>query len=83
MQYKVEQPLCHFDFWAGARQTVEELSYSEIDEIEQYLESLDVEWTDTDINDFFWFERDTIAEILGYDDFDEILEENRRFYSED
>ena len=32
--------------------------------------------TDTEINDFFWFERDTIAEWLGYEDWED-LENNR------
>lgn len=83
MQYTVEKPLHDFDFWAGALQTVEELSYSEIDAIEEYLEDLGIVFTETDVNDFFWFDRDTIAEILGYGDFDEIIEENKRMYSED
>ena len=29
--------------------------------------------TDTELNDFMWFEDDTIAEWLGYNDFDEIM----------
>ena len=32
--------------------------------------------TDTEINDFVWFERDTIAQHLGYDDFDELMHRN-------
>lgn len=33
--------------------------------------------TETDVNDFFWFERDEIAQLLGYNDFDEIMERNK------
>ena len=29
--------------------------------------------SDTELNDFIWFEDDTIAEWLGYNDFDEIM----------
>ena len=31
--------------------------------------------SETEVNDFFWFEEDTIANWLGYDSFEEI--ENR------
>ena len=30
---------------------------------------------ETEINDFFWFETDAIAEILGYKNFDELMED--------
>ena len=33
--------------------------------------------TETELNDFFWFKRDTIAEWLGYENFDEIMERNK------
>lgn len=68
-----------FEFWSGARDTVEELTYSQLDTIFNILEN-DVfidGCTDTELNDFFWFERDTIAEWLGYEDFDAIMEENK------
>ena len=31
--------------------------------------------TETDINDFFWFERDTIADLLGYSDWEALIGE--------
>lgn len=31
--------------------------------------------TETDINDFFWFETDTIADLLGYSDWEALIEE--------
>ena len=36
--------------------------------------------TDTDINDFLWFERDQIAEYLGYEDWDDY--ENNEVYKD-
>lgn len=33
--------------------------------------------TETEVNDFFWFGRDEIAQFLGYHDFDEIMERNK------
>ena len=61
--------------WSGARDRIKYLTYEEIDTIltlldECYPEGL----TDTQVNDFFWFEEDTIAEWLGYNNFDEIME---------
>ena len=31
--------------------------------------------SETDVNDIFWFERDWIAEALGYSDYDELLKD--------
>ena len=74
-----EESLTTFDFWAGAKDTIKELTLDEIEQIEAMLEELDTEgegMSETEINDFFWFERDTIAEWLGYNDFEEIMERN-------
>lgn len=74
-----EESLTAFDFWAGAKDTIEELTFDEIEQIEAMLEELDTEgegMSETEINDFFWFERDTIAEWLGYNDFEEIMKRN-------
>lgn len=64
---------------AGAKDTVEELTYYEFVQVMSILE--DAYFTDdsptmTQINDFLWFERDTIAEWLGYKDFDAIMSRN-------
>lgn len=72
MKYTVEDNLRNFPFWCGAKETADALTPSEIDTIERMMEDCEPEdgWTDTAINDFFWFERDTIAEWLGYRDAD-------------
>ena len=63
-----------FEFWSGARDTAVELTADEIAEVFSILEDAYPEgMTETELNDFFWFERDTIAEWLGYEDFDEIM----------
>jgi hypothetical protein len=36
------------------------------------------ECSDTELNDFFWFERDTIAEWLGYEDYDELIRDREQ-----
>lgn len=64
------------DLWSGGLDTITELTVNEVAEI---LTALDdgSEWTLAELNDFFWFERDRIAEWLGYNDFDEIMTRNR------
>ena len=61
--------------WSGGRDTCDELS---LEEIQTILDMLDDPCGSelmslTDVNDFFWFERDTIANWLGYSDFDELM----------
>ena len=76
MTIKREDSLQNFEFWSGAKQTVSYLTFAELDTIEEYLEDLFPNGIgETEINDFFWFEEDTIAEILGYSDFEEIIKE--------
>ena len=74
MIIKTETTLKNFEFWSGAKDTVKYLTESELDIIESCLDDLYPEgMTDTELNDFMWFEDDTIAEWLGYNDFDEII----------
>ena len=62
-----EISLSDFDAWSGGRDTWEALTVDQLDTIEQYLEDLYPDGIDEgDLNDFLWFERDTIAEWLGY-----------------
>lgn len=65
-----------FDFWSGAKDRVNYLTYDEIEKVFSILEEIYPEgMSETEVNDFFWFEEDTIAEWLGYNSFEEI--ENR------
>ena len=73
-----EISLSEFDFWSGAKDTVEELTSEELDQIEQILEEIYPEgMSEFEVNDLFWFERDLIAEWLGYKNFDEIMERDK------
>lgn len=74
MKIYAEKSLNDFDFWSGAVDTVNYLTYEEIEQIEGMLDELYPDGMDeTSINDFFWFEDDMIAEWLGYSSFDEIM----------
>ena len=60
--------------WAGGSDTLEDLTDEEIEQVLSYLEDCSMETIDlTDLNDFFWFERETIAEWLGYSSYDELM----------
>ena len=73
-----EIPLTKFEFWAGGKQTIEELTEEELEQIEEILEEIYPEGMDeTEVNDFFWFERELIAEWLGYENFDKIMERDK------
>ena len=64
----------NFNFWSGARDTVDDLFDSDFDILEPILEEyFNGEVEDVDLNDFFWFERDTIALWLGYENYEELM----------
>ena len=78
MKIYTENTLSNFEFWAGAKDTVKYLTAEELDTIEMLLEEAYPEgMSETAINDFFWFEDDTIAEWLGYNDFEEIMNRDK------
>lgn len=62
--------------WSGAADTLEDLTDDQIETIFQYLEETEGEegMSLTSLNDFFWFERDTIAEWLGYSSYEQLME---------
>lgn len=68
MKYYVEESLSNFNFWSGGRDRAKLLSEEQFDIVEQMMEEIAPEegWSDTDINDLFWFDFDTIANWLGY-----------------
>lgn len=86
MKYVIEKhaDLKDFGAWAGGRDTLNDLikycNPSELALIENALvsylgEDEEEVLTDTQINDFLWFERDAIAEIIGFKSYDEFIKE--------
>ena len=73
-----ETPLRRFRFWSGGQENAEELTPAQLDEVESQLEELYPDGIDeTELNDFFWFEFDTIKDWLGiYDDDDDDEDED-------
>lgn len=74
MKIYTEESLRNFEFWSGACDRVKYLTDDELDTIESMLEEIYPEgMEDVQINDFFWFEEDIIADWLGYSDFEELM----------
>lgn len=73
MEYKVETSLYDFPAWQGGKDTLSTLiERDDWEAVEELIETVffDQDATDEDINDFLWFERDAIAEHLGYTDWE-------------
>lgn len=62
--------------WSGARDTLDDIKNANLED--EFMDLLDTyfgteeELTDTELNDFIWFERDTIYEELGLDENGEV-----------
>ena len=84
MKIYQEMSASDFEFWSGARDTVKELTDDQLDEVWSMLEDMYPDGaTDTEINDFFWFEVETISEWLGFDSFEKLCAYNRGEDEED
>lgn len=74
MTYKVESSLENFKAWSGGKDTLDVLiEKGDCDKVEEIIDSLYADGetpTETAINDLLWFERDWIAQELGYTDWD-------------
>lgn len=74
MKIWTDDSIRNFDFWSGGRDTVNDLTWEDFDILEPLIEEMfGGEVEDVDLNDFFWFERDTIARWLGYEDYEELM----------
>lgn len=79
MKIYKEMSLTNFEFWSGAIQNANQLTYEELDELEQILEMEYPDGVDeTFVNDLMWFDFETICEWLGLelDDSGDIIRED-------
>lgn len=84
MKIYKEDSLHNFEFWSGARDRAEVLTYEQMEQVENILEELYPDGADeTEINDLFWFEEDTIAEWLGFENFEKLEKYNNGEDDED
>ena len=76
-----EESLKNFQFWSDAKYLASCLTEKEFDIIEELLEELYPDgMEDTQINDFFWFEGNLIAQALGYKDEDDLMKSAEEYY---
>lgn len=72
------------DCWSGARDTIEALTNKQLNVLEDHIESLFADNDEipsaTDVNDFIWFETDTIAQWFGLETWEELLTVNEEPY---
>lgn len=76
MKYYKEESLDNFEAWSGGKDTLDTLrEKGDVDSVECLIEEMsecsEEGWSETAINDFLWFERDTIAQHLGYSNWEE------------
>ena len=77
MKITEEISLRDFEGWSGAVDTLNTLTDDQKDDLEAILEDLYPDgMTETSLNDLLWFEDDTIAEWLGFDDWEDLEREN-------
>jgi hypothetical protein len=77
MKIQSEQNLRSFSFWAGAADHVKYLTWGQLDELEEILEDIYPDGLDdTTLNDIMWFDEDIVAEWLGFESFEELMEDS-------
>lgn len=61
-----EDSLTNFEFWSGAKDSANMLTYEQLEQITEALEEIYPEgMTDTQINDLFWFDFEYVCELIG------------------
>ena len=65
MKITNEVSLKNFGFWSGAVENANRLTDDQLTEIEDHLEEVLEEPSETDINDLFWFDFDWVLELIG------------------
>ena len=77
MKIMKEMSLRNFEGWSGAVDTLNTLTDDQKDALEANLEELYPDGMDEgNLNDLLWFENDTIAEWLGFEDWEDLEREN-------
>lgn len=83
MVIRCDISLENFQAWSGGKDTMDSLSHSDLETLEQHLTELYPDgMTDTELNDFLWFERDTIADLLGYRNADAMFDQDSDSWEE-
>ena len=79
MKVTKEISLSNFDFWGGAKDRAQMLTIDELNEIERQLEDVYPDGMDeTQINDMFWFDFDWVAQMIGYEDEEDLYHKRNK-----
>lgn len=66
MKIYKDESLSNFNFWGGAQDSTEKLTTDELDTIESNLNELYPDGiNETELNDLFWFEFETLCSWIG------------------
>jgi len=72
MKITTEQSIANFKFWSGAKSNAAELTFSQLNEVESILEDLYPDGlSETELNDLFWFDFETVKDWLNITDEEE------------
>lgn len=80
MKIYTEKSLRNFEPWAGAVAIFGAFTTEQLDQLESELEALKEDgegYDETELNDLFWFESDYLAQLLGFDDFEDLERSNK------
>ena len=85
MKYIVEESLSNFNAWSGGKDTKDELTEDQLEQVEEFIDEIFIDDipTETQINDILWFERDLIAQHLGFSDWEHLDREDEDDDEED
>ena len=73
MKVYKETDLKNFERWGGAHFTMQELTFEQMDILQEILEDLFPDGIEeTALNDILSYEEDWIAEMLGFEDFEDL-----------
>lgn len=79
MKIYYDLDLQNFGAWSGGKDTLNILTYEQINQLEGIFEDVfadNNEVSETTINDMLWFERDLIADWLGFADWEDLEHHN-------
>jgi len=71
MTMTIEKKLRDFHFWSGAATNAAKLTPDELDQLEEIIGDNEP-WSTTEVNDFMWFDFETVCEWLGLD-YEEVM----------
>lgn len=78
MIIKTNESLYQFRFWGNAVYTVENLTLEQLEILENMIDDCFPEGIDeVALNDYFSFEEDDIADVLGFENWEALCQHNR------